>query len=209
MIPILSETLEDCKNVTVINDDILNVDINSLIREQGHEKADIIANLPYYITTPIIMGMLESNANIKSMTLMVQKEVGLRMMARPSTKDYGALSLAAQYHADISLVANVPRNSFIPRPNVDSVVIKLLINTDKAVNVFDEKLMFKIIRAGFGQRRKTLLNCIYNLCGFNYSKDEIGDIIKNCGFDVNIRGESLSLLDYATLANFIAARGYS
>lgn len=201
LIPILSDTLSGYDNVEIINNDVLKIDINSLIKEQGYEKASIVANLPYYITTPIIMGILESGTNINSMTVMVQKEVGDRMRATPSTKDYGSLSLAVQFYADVELIANVPRNCFIPRPNVDSAVVKLSIRQNKEFDVYNEKLMFKIIRAAFEQRRKTLLNCIYNLCGFGYSKDELSEILTSCGFDVNVRGESLSLQDFVKISN--------
>jgi len=166
----------------------------------------VVANLPYYITTPIIMEILEKNYPIENITVMVQKEVAYRMKAEPATKDYGALSLSVQYFCKPYLVANVPQNCFIPRPNVDSAVIKLVLYDKPKVKVSSADLMFKIIKTAFSQRRKTLLNCIFNSNNFNFGKEEIIDILKTAGFDEKIRGERLTLEDFALLTNIIFER---
>jgi len=204
LIPILEDTLSDFDNVKVINEDILKVDIESLIKEENNgNPIKVIANLPYYITTPIIMGLLESNAPIESMTVMVQKEVATRISAKPGSKDYGALSLAVQYYAKPYLVANVPPNCFIPRPNVGSAVIHLEKFLVSPVQVKEERLMFKLIRASFNQRRKTLVNGIYNFEDFSYSKEEIESAVEKLGRGKSIRGEALTLEEFGKLANIM------
>ena len=204
LLPILEETLQDYDNVTVINDDILKVDINRLVEEKnGGRPIKVVANLPYYITTPIIMGLFESRVPLKSITIMVQKEVADRMQVGPGTKDYGALSLAVQYYAKPEIVANVPPNCFMPRPKVGSAVIKLTRYEKPPVDVKDEGLMFRLIRASFNQRRKTLVNGIRNSGDFSLSKEEIEDVFNRCDLPLNIRGEALTLEQFAMLANCI------
>ena len=204
LLPILEETLQDYDNVTVINDDILKVDINRLVEEKnGGRPIKVVANLPYYITTPIIMGLFESRVPLKSITIMVQKEVADRMQVGPGTKDYGALSLAVQYYAKPEIVANVPPNCFMPRPKVGSAVIKLTRYEKPPVEVHDERLMFRLIRASFNQRRKTLVNGIKNSGDFSLGKEEIEKIFEKCGLPLNIRGEALTLEQFAMLANCI------
>jgi len=203
LIPILEETLQDYDNVTVINDDILKVDINRLVEEKnGGHPIKVVANLPYYITTPIIMGLFESRVPLKSITIMVQKEVADRMQVGPGTKDYGALSLAVQYYASPYIVANVPPNCFIPRPNVGSAVIRLTRYQEPPVQVKDPKLMFKLIRASFNQRRKTLQNGLNNSPEISFSKEEITKAIESLGVSPSVRGEALSLEQFAQLANY-------
>ena len=203
LIPILEETLQDYDNVTVINDDILKVDINRLVEEKnGGRPIKVVANLPYYITTPIIMGLFESRVPLKSITIMVQKEVADRMQVGPGTKDYGALSLAVQYYASPYIVANVPPNCFIPRPNVGSAVIRLTRYQEPPVQVKDPKLMFKLIRASFNQRRKTLQNGLNNSPEISFSKEEITKAIESLGVSPSVRGEALSLEQFAQLANY-------
>jgi len=205
LIPILEETLSGFENTKVINKDILKVNIKELVREENHGKPiKIIANLPYYITTPIIMGLLESNVPLKSMTVMVQKEVATRMSAKPGSKDYGALSLAVQYYAKPYLMANVPPNCFIPRPKVGSAVIHLEKNVISPVEVANEKLMFQLIRASFNQRRKTLVNGIFNFEEFDYSKEEVEEAVKKLGRGKSIRGEALTLEEFGRLADELA-----
>ncbi|MDL2248076.1 16S rRNA (adenine(1518)-N(6)/adenine(1519)-N(6))-dimethyltransferase RsmA [Tyzzerella sp. OttesenSCG-928-J15] len=206
LIPILEENLSPYENIDIINEDILKVDLSKLIAEHGYENAKIVANLPYYITTPIIMGILESSCPVKSMTVMIQKEVAARIRASAGSKDYGALSLAVQYRADASLIANVPRNSFIPRPNVDSAVIRIETLEKPRVAVNDEKLMFGIIRASFEQRRKTIVNCLFNIMNLGLTKDELAEVLAECGLDVNARGESLDLEAFAALTAGIEKR---
>ena len=202
LIPILSETLSEFDNVDVINEDVLKVDLKSLINEKNDGKAvKIVANLPYYITTPIIMGLLETNIPINTITVMVQKEVADRMMVGPGTKDYGALSLAVQYYAEPYIVANVPQNCFIPRPNVASAVIRLTCHENPPVTVKDEGLMFKLIRASFNQRRKTLVNGIANFSELSFSKEEVARALVNIGLNENVRGETLDLENFALLAD--------
>ena len=204
LIPILGETLAAYDNVTVINEDILKVDIRALALEKNHGKPiKVVANLPYYITTPIIMGLFESHVPIDNITVMVQKEVADRMKVGPGSKDYGALSLAVQYYAKPYLVANVPANCFIPRPNVDSAVIRLPRHEEPIVHVEDEGLMFNIIRASFNQRRKTLQNGLKNSGLFPLSKDEIVESIVEAGLPETIRGEALTLEQFAALANIM------
>ena len=204
LIPILGETLAAYDNVTVINEDILKVDIRALAEEKnGGKPIKVVANLPYYITTPIIMGLFESGVPIDNITVMVQKEVADRMKVGPGSKDYGALSLAVQYYAKPYLVANVPANCFIPRPNVDSAVIRLSRHEKPVVHVEDETLMFNIIRASFNQRRKTLQNGLKNSGLFPLSKDEIVESIVEAGLPETVRGEALTLEQFAELANIM------
>ncbi|MBE5906278.1 MAG: 16S rRNA (adenine(1518)-N(6)/adenine(1519)-N(6))-dimethyltransferase RsmA [Lachnospiraceae bacterium] len=203
LIPILEDTLSAYDNVTVINQDILKVDINKLADERNDGRPiKVVANLPYYITTPIIMGLFESHVPLDSITIMVQKEVADRMQVGPGTKDYGALSLAVQYYAKPEIIANVPPNCFMPRPKVGSAVIKLNRYENPPVDVEDEGLMFRIIRASFNQRRKTLANGLKN-GGIPVTKEELADILGKMGLSENIRGEALTLEQFATLANFI------
>ena len=206
LIPILeNDTLSGYDNVTVINQDILKLDLNKLVQERNNGKSvKVVANLPYYITTPIIMGLFENETPIENITVMVQKEVAQRMQVGPGTKDYGALSLAVQYYAEPYIVANVPSNCFMPRPNVGSAVIQLTKHKEKTVQVKDEKLMFKLIRASFNQRRKTLQNGLNNSSELNFSKDEIINAIKEAGFSPTIRGEALTLEDFARLADVLS-----
>lgn len=207
LIPILEDTLKEFDNVQVINQDILKVDIKKLAEEHNDGKPiKVVANLPYYITTPIIMGLFESQVPIDSITVMVQKEVADRMKVGPGTKDYGALSLAVQYYAEPYIVANVPPNCFIPRPKVGSAVIRLTRHEKPPVEVVDEKLMFRLIRASFNQRRKTLANGLNNSPELSYSKEEIQQTIEKCGFKAGIRGEALTLEDFAKLANVFSEK---
>ena len=202
LIPILKDTLKDWDNVTVINADILKVDIRKLALEKnGGKPIKVVANLPYYITTPIIMGLFENQVPIDSITIIVQKEVADRMQVGPGTKDYGALSLAVQYYAKPEIVANVPPNCFMPRPKVGSAVIRLERYEKPPVEVSNEKLMFRIIRASFNQRRKTLVNGLKNSQELSYSREEIEEVLNECGIPLNIRGEALTLAEFASLAN--------
>lgn len=202
LIPILEETLSEYDNVEVINQDVLKVDIKSLAEEKNNGKPiKVVANLPYYITTPIIMGLFESGVPIDSITIMVQKEVADRMQTGPGSKDYGALSLAVQYYATAKVILNVSATCFMPRPNVDSAVIKLTRHKEPTVNVADEKLMFKIIRASFNQRRKTLVNGLKNSPELSFSKEQIVKAIEKIGKPETIRGEALTLEEFAELAN--------
>ena len=206
LIPILKETLADYDNVTVINEDILRVDIKALAEEyNGGKPIKVVANLPYYITTPIIMGLFESGVPIDNITVMVQKEVADRMKEGPGTKDYGALSLAVQYYARPYLAANVPPNCFIPRPNVGSAVIRLTRHKEMPVEVKDPVLMFKIIRASFNQRRKTLQNGLGNAPELPYTKEQIAAAIAEMGLTPTIRGEALSLAQFAQLSDILGA----
>lgn len=202
LIPILSDTLSGFDNVTIINNDVLKVDIGALAQEHNNGRPiKVVANLPYYITTPIIMGLFESNVPIESITVMVQKEVAERMQVGPGTKDYGALSLAVQYYAKPYIVANVPPNCFMPRPKVGSAVIKLERYEKPPVEVKDEKLMFRIIRASFNQRRKTLVNGLKNSSEIPFSKEQIEQALGMCGLSLSVRGEALTLAQFAQLAN--------
>lgn len=205
LIPILKETLAEYDNVTIINEDILKVDIKKLAEEKnGGKPIKVVANLPYYITTPIIMGLFESNVPIDSITVMVQKEVADRMQVGPGTKDYGALSLAVQYYSKPQVVINVPPECFIPRPNVGSAVIRLTRYKEPPVKVKDEKLMFKLIRASFNQRRKTLANGLNNSPKINFSKEEITAAIESLHKGPSIRGEALTLSDFAALSDYFS-----
>ncbi len=205
LIPILeNDTLKDYDNVRVINEDILKLDINKLVNEENNGKPiKVVANLPYYITTPIVMGLFESHVPIESITIMVQKEVADRMQVGPGTKDYGALSLAVQYYAKPEIVANVPPNCFMPRPNVGSAVIKLTRHEKPPVEVQDEELMFKLVRAAFNQRRKTLQNSINNYPELHLSKEKVVEALEKMGLSQTIRGEALSLEQFAKLSNLL------
>lgn len=204
LIPILQDTLSAYDNVTIINEDVLKVDLNKLAEEKnGGRPVKVVANLPYYITTPIIMGLFENHVPLHSITIMVQKEVADRMRMGPGTKDYGALSLAVQYYAEPYLVANVPQNCFMPRPKIGSAVIKLTVHEKPPVTVRDEKLMFKLIRASFNQRRKTLANGLNNSPELHYSKDQIAEAIEKLGTSPSIRGEALTLEEFARLSDIL------
>lgn len=205
LIPILTEdTLSYYDNVTVINEDILKLDIKKLAEEKnGGNPIKVCANLPYYITTPIIMGLFESHVPLSSITIMVQKEVADRMQCGPGSKDYGALSLAVQYYAKPKVVLNVPASCFMPRPNVDSAVIKLERYENPPVDVKDEKLMFNIIRASFNQRRKTMMNSVGN-AGLNIKKESLAKALETMGLSQTIRGEALTLSQFAQLTNLLS-----
>lgn len=205
LIPILGETLAEYDNVTVINEDILKLDINRLVEEENAGKPiKVVANLPYYITTPIIMGLFESHVPLQSITVMVQKEVADRMQVGPGSKDYGALSLAVQYYAKPYIAANVPPNCFIPRPGVGSAVIRLTRYEEPPVTVKDESLMFRLIRASFNQRRKTLQNGIANSPELPYSKAQVEKALEKMELAANVRGESLTLAEFAKLSDIIS-----
>lgn len=202
LIPILEDTLSAYDNVTVINDDILKVDISAIVEERNEGKPiKVVANLPYYITTPIIMGLFESHVPLKSITIMVQKEVADRMKVGPGTKDYGALSLAVQYYAKPEIVANVPPNCFIPRPSVGSTVIRLTRYDSSPVEVKDEHKMFRIIRSSFNQRRKTLVNGLVN--GGVANKEAVVSALEKMELSLSVRGEALTLEEFAKLANIL------
>ena len=206
LIPILeNDTLAQYDNVTIINEDVMKLDLPKLVSEEnGGRPIKVVANLPYYITTPIIMGLLEAHLPIKSLTVMVQKEVAERMQAAPGTEDYGALSLAVQYYCVPYIAANVPPNCFMPRPNVGSAVIRLTLHDTPPIEVKDEKLMFALIRASFNQRRKTLVNGINNSSELNISKEEVAAALEALGLSPSIRGEVLSLEQFAALANIFS-----
>lgn len=207
LIPILQDTLSGYDNVTVINEDVLKLDIAKLVNEEnGGKPVKVVANLPYYITTPIIMGLFEKHVPIESITVMVQKEVADRMQVGPGTKDYGALSLAVQFYAKPYIVANVPPNCFMPRPKVGSAVIRLTCHDEPPVQVDDEKLMFKIIRASFNQRRKTLANGLNNSPELSIPKETIIASIEELGKGANVRGEALTLEEFAALSNIIGSK---
>ena len=205
LIPILEDTLSSYDNVSVINEDVLKVDLKKLAEERnGGKPIKVVANLPYYITTPIIMGLFESHVPLKSLTVMVQKEVALRMQAGPGTKDYGALSLAVQYYADPYLAANVPPNCFMPLPNVGSAVIRLTRFEETPVKVTDEALLFRLIRASFNQRRKTLQNGLVNSPELHFSKEQVAAAIETLGVSPSVRGEALTLEQFAALCNALS-----
>ncbi len=204
LIPILTETLADYKNVSIINEDILKVDLNHIVEEKnGGRPVKIVANLPYYITTPIIMGLFENHVPVKSITVMVQKEVADRMQVGPGIKDYGALSLAVQYYAKPEIVAIVPPNCFIPRPNVASAVIRLTCHEKKPVEVKDERGMFALIRASFNQRRKTLANSLSNAQNLSLTREQVTEALESMQLSPTIRGEALTLEQFAALADIL------
>lgn len=204
LLPILQETLSDYDNVKVIHADVLSLDLEKLVQEEnGGRPIKVVANLPYYITTPIIMALFEQHVPLANVTVMVQKEVAARMKSDPGSKDYGALSLAVQYYAEPYIVANVPCNCFMPRPNVDSAVIRLTRYEEPPVQVKDEKMLFKIIRASFNQRRKTLQNGLNNSSELNFTKDQIAAAIAAAGFSPSVRGEALTLEQFARLTDIL------
>lgn len=206
LIPILADTLSAYDNVTVVNEDILKLDIAKVAKEHnGGRPIKVVANLPYYITTPIIMGLFESHVPLESITVMVQKEVADRMQSGPGTKDYGALSLAVQFYSKAEIVANVPANCFMPRPNVGSAVIRLTCHEERPVDVKDENFMFKIIRASFNQRRKTLQNGLNNASNLNVNKEQVVAALEKIGLPATVRGEALSLEQFAALSNLLKA----
>lgn len=204
LIPILEETLKEYENVTIIRGDILKVDIEGLVQEKNQGRpVKVVANLPYYITTPIIMGLLEGSAPVDSITVMVQKEVADRMKVGPGTKDYGALSLAVQYYARPEIVANVPPNCFIPRPKVGSAVIRLTRHQTPPVQVQDEDFLFRIIRASFNQRRKTLVNSLNNSPELQLTKEQVTKALEQMGLPAAVRGETLTLEQFAELTELL------
>lgn len=208
LIPILQDTLSAYDNVTIINEDILKVDVQQIVEERNQGRPiKVVANLPYYITTPIIMGLLENHVPLQSITIMVQKEVAERMQVGPGTKDYGALSLAVQYYARPEIVAHVPANCFMPRPNVDSTVIRLTRYQEPPVQVQDEKHMFALIRASFNQRRKTLANGLAN--GMGISREQVNAALEEMGLPATIRGEALTLEQFAQLSNLLKRQSQS
>ena len=206
LIPILeNDTLAQYDNVTIINEDILKLDLNALVKERnGGKRIKVVANLPYYITTPIIMGLFESHVPLQNITVMVQKEVADRMQAGPGSKDYGALSLAVQYYAKPYIAANVPQNCFMPRPNVGSAVIRLTLHEEPPVKVKDETLLFALIRASFNQRRKTLVNGLTNAAELNLTKEEVQAALEELGLSATVRGEALTLEQFAQLTNVLS-----
>lgn len=206
LIPILQENLAQYDNFILINDDFLKLDTKNLLKKNNCNKVKVVANLPYYITTPIIMNLFENNIPIESITVMVQKEVALRMQASPGTKDYGALSLAIQYYSTTEIIANVPPNCFMPRPNVGSAVIKLTLRDSEPYPLNDKDLMFKLVRAAFNQRRKTLVNSIKNAANLNIGKETIAAALEEMNLSPSIRGEALSLEDFCTLSNILSRK---
>ena len=205
LLEILDDTLSGWDNVRVISSDILKVDLRTLALEENEGRPfKVAANLPYYITTPVLMKLLESDAPVSSITVMVQKEVADRIRSGPGTKDYGALSLAVQYYAEAEVILNVGRNSFIPRPNVDSAVLKLSPYREKPVRARDEAKLFAVIRAAFGQRRKTLANAVANSAGLDYSRDEVRAALGRLSLDENVRGETLTLSQFAALSDALS-----
>ena len=209
LIPVLNHTLSEFNNVKIINKDILKIDIKDLISDEFPDAdVKIVANLPYYITTPIIMNLLEEQLNIKSITVMIQKEVALRMVAKPGTKDYGALSIAVQYFTKPEIVFNVSKKCFNPQPKVDSVVVRLNLLEEPYIKVKDTHIFFNTVKAAFGQRRKTLLNALYNSGYFKLSKDEIADAIKNSNISEAQRGETLSIRQFAQLSDNLIKGGH-
>lgn len=205
LIPILEETLAPYDNVTIINADVLKIDLHDLLREQSDGKpVKVVANLPYYITTPIIMGLLESHIPLVSITVMVQSEVADRMQVGPGTKDYGALSLAVQYFAKPEVVARVPASCFLPRPNVDSTVIRLTRHSSPPVEVVDEAYLFAVIRASFNQRRKTLVNGLVNAGNLGVTKEQIEEVLDQMEMPRTIRGETFTLERFSELSNRLA-----
>lgn len=207
LIPILNDTLSEYDNVTIINEDILKVNINKLVEEEcGNRPIKVVANLPYYITTPIIMSLFENDVNIDNITVMIQKEVAERIVSKPGTKDYGALTLAVNFYSTPEIVANVPPNCFMPRPNVSSAVIRMTKDVEPKVKVADKELLFKLIKASFLQRRKTLVNGIGNFKELNITKDRVAEALKKMGLDENIRGERLSLSEFGELSDLLSEK---
>lgn len=201
LIPILEENFKDYDNLVIINEDVLKVDIAKVIEENGFKSAKLVANLPYYITTPIIMDTLEKGYPITEIVVMIQKEVAYRMNAKPSTKEYGALSIVVEYFADTYLVANVPPNCFMPRPNVDSAVIRLTTLEETRVNPKNKDMFFKLVKAGFSMRRKTLVNCIFNMPQVTMTKTEIENMLESIGINPKIRGEALDIYQYTLISD--------
>ena len=203
LIPILEETLGDCDNVEVVNRDILKTDVNEIIRNCGENFSGVkvIGNLPYYITTPIIMKLLEDGVNADSITIMMQKEVADRIKAAPGTKAYGALSVAVQYYCTVEAVVNVPKDVFVPQPKVDSTVLRLRIMEEKSVELADRDVFFSCVKAGFGQRRKTLLNSLMGI--ENITKEGVRQALEAAGIDPSRRAETLNLEEFARLSNEI------
>ena len=207
LIPILNDTLSEYDNVTIINEDILKVNINKLVEEEcGNRPIKVVANLPYYITTPIIMSLFENDVNIDNITVMIQKEVAERIVSKPGTKDYGALTLAVNFYSTPEIVANVPPNCFMPRPNVSSAVIRMTKDVEPKVKVAEKELLFKLIKASFLQRRKTLVNGIGNFKELNITKDRVAEALKEMGLDENIRGERLSLSEFGELSDLLSEK---
>ncbi len=208
LIPVLADTLSCFDNVEIVNEDVLKCDISGIIEKSGYKSVKLVANLPYYITTPIVMSLLENKYPIKSITVMVQKEVASRMSAKAGTKDYGALTLAVNYYSKPYLVANVPSNCFIPRPGVDSAVVRLSVFDEPPVQAVDVSLMFKLIKAAFSKRRKTLVNCIFGSEAAEsfpqMSKEQIESLLVEAGYKPQVRGETLELKDFAKLANLFS-----
>ena len=205
LIPVLQDTLKEWDNIEIINDDIMDIDLKKLAEEKnGGRPFKVVANLPYYITTPVIMRLLEEDIPVESITVMIQKEVAERMKAGPGSKDYGALSLAVSYYAEAETAANVPRNCFIPRPNVDSTVIHLQKYKTPPVSVKDPGLMFRLIRASFNQRRKTLANGIKNAEYLSFTREEAENALLACGLNLQVRGEQLGLSDFAKLSDVLS-----
>ncbi len=198
---ILNDTLKHHNNIQIINNDILKVDLNQVIKDLGYETAKIIGNLPYYITTPIIMYILENKVNVDSITIMMQKEVADRIKAKPGSKTYGSISVAVQYYCDVETVVNVPKGSFIPRPKIDSTVLKLTLRKEPEISLLDEKTFFECIKAGFGQRRKTLLNSLSTLS--DLTKEDIKEILEEAEIDFKRRAETLSIEDFGKLTNLV------
>lgn len=202
LLPILAETLSEFPNAEVINEDIMETDLKKLFNDKfDGMKVCVVANLPYYITTPVIMKLLESELDISSITVMIQKEVASRISARPGTKDYGALSVAVQFYCDTKLIATAPPSCFIPQPKVSSSVIRMDVCSEPKVNVKDKDFYFKVVKSAFGQRRKTLLNALSNSPYISIKKDEINQILNKLGFKENLRGETLSIYDFAKLSD--------
>lgn len=205
LIDVLEYTLADYDNVKIVNADILKLDLHKLIQEEfGNEKVSIAANLPYYITTPIITKLLEEKLPLKNIVVMVQKEVALRMAAKPSSKDYGAITVLCQYYTEPSVVTNVPASLFVPPPKVDSAVLRLKIRENPAVHVTDEKMFFRVVKAAFSQRRKTLLNCLCS--NFSFPKEEMSALLEGVGITSSRRGETLSLQEFADISDAITQK---
>lgn len=205
LIPLLNDTLSDFENVKIVNDDILKVDLKKLINNEFNEKPKVVANLPYYITTPIIMRFLEEDINVSEIVVMVQKEVAERMTAKPGNKTYGSLSVAVQYYTDPTIILDVPRDNFIPKPNVDSAVIRLNVKDKPKVDLLDDKFFFKIVKGAFALRRKTLPNSL-SKSKINLNKDLIKEVLKDLGIDLRIRGEKLDINQLAKLSNELYKR---